>query len=316
MLDGAHVLGQLPVNMKQLEAAGVRYWVSDAHKWLFSPKGSAVLWVSKASQDHVVPAALGAAVCSNASTANFNPKALEGLSEFETRFQYTGTRDYTPFAAIEAALDFRESLGESNIIGYNRGMAVWAQRHLSELWGTEALFPDERTCAMAHVKLPGVTSKAAASALSDILKKRHNIHVMMFGLPNVPGNPNSGVSYWVRPCIQIYVTPEDIERLGTAVQEALALLPAAEAAARWRSASLKSRSASMDVMAPSHAHLKGTATTAMEAAARKLGPAAAFSPDTVFFGCSASSCNSDGILSRASRNSSMDDVSYCYPMHQ
>eukprot|EP00193_Tetraselmis_chui_P011164 CAMPEP_0177792662 /NCGR_PEP_ID=MMETSP0491_2-20121128/24648_1 /TAXON_ID=63592 /ORGANISM="Tetraselmis chuii, Strain PLY429" /LENGTH=315 /DNA_ID=CAMNT_0019315099 /DNA_START=329 /DNA_END=1273 /DNA_ORIENTATION=- len=58
MLDGAHVLGQLPVDVSALEAAGVHYWISDAHKWLFSPKGSAVLWVTRSKQSQVQPAAL------------------------------------------------------------------------------------------------------------------------------------------------------------------------------------------------------------------------------------------------------------------
>jgi selenocysteine lyase/cysteine desulfurase len=74
----------------------VHYWISDAHKWLFSPKGSAVLWVTREKQSRIVPSALGAVVRSAASMASFRPAAVEGLSDFELRFQYTGTRDYTP----------------------------------------------------------------------------------------------------------------------------------------------------------------------------------------------------------------------------
>ena len=79
---------------------------------------------------------------------------MEGLSDFELRFQYTGTRDYTPLAAISAAMDFRDIIGEEAIVQYNHSMAVWANKHLSELWGTQALVADEATAAMAHVMLP------------------------------------------------------------------------------------------------------------------------------------------------------------------
>jgi hypothetical protein len=67
MLDGAHVLGQQRVDLRRLEAAGVDYWISDAHKWLFSPKGSAVLWVTREKQHRLMPSALGAVVRSAAS---------------------------------------------------------------------------------------------------------------------------------------------------------------------------------------------------------------------------------------------------------
>ena len=235
MLDGAHVLGQHPVSLRELEHAGVTYWIADAHKWLLTPKGSAVLWVSKDKQDHVVPSALGAVCASSASTANFNPAAMEGLSDFEKRFQYTGTRDYTPLAAIDAAMDFREAVGESTIIGYNRGMALWAQSFLAELWGTEALLPDEQTCAMAHVRLPGITDKPTADAICTALKKKYNIHVMFFRLPG----DNGKETYWVRPCIQIYVTQEEVERLGYAIMDLAHFTPAAAAATQWRTRALR-----------------------------------------------------------------------------
>mmetsp|Transcript_9075 Transcript_9075/g.26038 ORF Transcript_9075/g.26038 Transcript_9075/m.26038 type:complete len:289 (-) Transcript_9075:293-1159(-) len=238
MLDGAHVLGQLPVNLSELEQAGVSYWISDAHKWLFTPKGSAVLWVCKEKQAHVVPSALGAVVASSASTANFNPKAMSGLSDFEKRFQYTGTRDYTPMAAIDAAMDFREAVGESTIVGYNRGMALWAQQFLADLWGTEALLPDDQTCAMAHVRLPRITTKATADAICDALRKRYNIHVMFFKLSGTNGED----TYWVRPCIQVYVTREEVEMLGHALLELIKFAPAAAVAAQWRANSLVPRS--------------------------------------------------------------------------
>jgi selenocysteine lyase/cysteine desulfurase len=203
MLDGAHVLGQLPVEVtRDLETAGVCYWISDAHKWLFSPKGSAVLWVTRSHQQTVFPAALGAAVRSARSLAAFKESAIQGLSDFELRFQYTGTRDYTPYAAIEAALHFRSLIGENAIVSYNHEMALWAQRYLAEYWGTETLTSDEHTCAMGHTRLP-INTRAAATALSDMLKLRHNIHVMMFTLaPACPRMQNVDSSdndtYWVR----------------------------------------------------------------------------------------------------------------------
>jgi len=237
MLDGAHVLGQMRVDIAELEAAGVCFWISDAHKWLFSPKGSAVLWVKRQFQAEVYPAALGAVVRSSASLAAFQAAATAGLSEFEMRFQYTGTRDYTPLAAMDAAMDFREIIGEEAIVQYNHSMAVWAQTSLAALWGTETLVPEECTVAMAHVRLPAVRSRKGAAKLGAMLKQLHNIHVMLFTLPPPQAaegeEVKSGDSFWVRPCFQVYVTHQDVELLGQAVLDLAPLAESAEVCLRW-----------------------------------------------------------------------------------
>ena len=73
-------------------------------------------------------------------------------SPFLNAFQYTGTRDYAPFCAIQRALDWREEAlgGEAAVMEYVNGLAKWGLRYLVELWGTEQLVPDELTYAMVR----------------------------------------------------------------------------------------------------------------------------------------------------------------------
>jgi hypothetical protein len=150
---------------------------------------------------------------------------VKGLSDFEMRFQYTGTRDYTPFAGIEAALEFRKLIGEEAVVNYNHQMALWAQRYLARLWQTETLVPEANTVAMGHVRLP-IRTREAAAKLAELLKERHELHVMLFTLP-APGGRGAD-TYWVRPCFQIYNSSRDVELLG---QYVLALAPLANVAA-------------------------------------------------------------------------------------
>lgn len=38
------------MDLKALEAMGVHYWISNAHKWLLAARGAAVFWVAKPAQ--------------------------------------------------------------------------------------------------------------------------------------------------------------------------------------------------------------------------------------------------------------------------
>ena len=197
LADAAHALGQVRLDLRALEAAGVTHFMADAHKWLYSPKGSAMLWVTREAQASMYPSVVGA-VCSNSRTTNFDPAALANLSEFERRFQYTGTRDYTPLVAVADALRWREKVGESAILGYNHSLAVWGQEFLASEWNTETLVPPECTAFMAHARVP-VSTPGAAALLNRRLREERATHVMAFELPARAHLGETEPTHWVRP---------------------------------------------------------------------------------------------------------------------
>jgi selenocysteine lyase/cysteine desulfurase len=144
LIDGAHALGSIPIDVQDIDAD---FYVANGHKWLFSPKGSAIVWARPASQDLVHP--------------NIISYEGQGKTPFQLEFSYTGTKDYSPFLAMADALDFRESVlgGEEAIMKYNHDLAVRGGDLLSSKWQTDKLTDDAYIGAMANVRLPAAAVK-------------------------------------------------------------------------------------------------------------------------------------------------------------
>merc|ERR1711997_1026906 len=52
LIDGAHAMGQINVNITDINPD---IYLSNGHKWLYSPRGSSILYVNKALQSIIYP---------------------------------------------------------------------------------------------------------------------------------------------------------------------------------------------------------------------------------------------------------------------
>lgn len=213
MIDGAHAPGTLALDLEGLRArhlaafqsahasqrggcGGCASYIGNMHKWLFAPKGTAFLWVSPEWQAVVVPPVLSGC-----------------RGDFLCTFEYTGTRDYTPFATVPAGLAFRESVAsEAEVMEYGHALALWSGEYIRALWGTDVLEPPEMTAWMTNVRWP-TDDSALAGAVSARLLAEYNIRFNVYGF--------LGQSY-TRLSAQIYLTTKDVERVGGLVLELLA----------------------------------------------------------------------------------------------
>lgn len=191
LVDGAHGPGMVPV---ELAAIGADWYTGNCHKWLFAPKGCAFLWASRPLSVPLHPL-----VVSN--------RHGEG---FPGEFDWTGTKDPSPWLSVTAALDCYQALGGLQLAERNRALAREGASLLAAAWGVCLPAPSEMTGAMATVPVPGGKAKdeAAAKALSDSLWRCHRIEIPVF--------PIAGRLY-LRVSAQAYNELQDYTRLAEAV---------------------------------------------------------------------------------------------------
>jgi isopenicillin-N epimerase len=186
LVDGAHGPGQVPLDLEQL---GATWYTGNAHKWLCAPKGCALLWASEEGLEGLHPSVIS-----------------HGYGQrIQDEFDFVGTRDYSPWLALPAALDFRDELGDQAVTSWNHDLARWGRGRLIEALGTEGAGGDEHVGSMATVRLPGIEGDAEAGfGLSRRLWAEHRIEV--------PFVPLEG-ALWVRISGQVYNERRDVERL-------------------------------------------------------------------------------------------------------
>eukprot|EP00026_Physarum_polycephalum_P007831 Phypoly_transcript_07899.p1 GENE.Phypoly_transcript_07899~~Phypoly_transcript_07899.p1 ORF type:complete len:411 (+),score=58.21 Phypoly_transcript_07899:35-1234(+) len=195
LLDGAHAPGQIPLDLKAL---GADFYTGNLHKWFYSPKGSAFLYIAPSFRSLVVPTVISS--------------EFAGARSLDSKFQYTGTRDYTAFCAIPTAIAFRKRIGDSQIYEYLHKLAIDGGKLLSSMWGTEVLHTEEAMVgSMVNVRLP-THNAALANLLSQTLLEKHNTFIVVFELQ---GN------FWTRVSAAIYLEISDFKWLGEIVSHAL-----------------------------------------------------------------------------------------------
>jgi isopenicillin-N epimerase len=134
---------------------------------------------------------------------------------FADRFVWTGTRDRTPYCAIQAASALRAALGgEAAIMGYNAALARWAEAHLRAKWRVPAMAPPAMFSGMSVVQIPAANASQCAAVRAGLLAAGWS----MSGC-NAVGDPP--IACYFRLSAQVYLEQADFVALGDKV---LALL--------------------------------------------------------------------------------------------
>ncbi len=193
LVDGAHGPGQLPLALDALDAD---WYVGNCHKWLCAPKGSAFLCQGKG-------AAVGAAI---------HPTVISNFfgSGFPIEFDWQGTRDYSAWLAVPAALDFLEAFGVARYQAHLMQQARQAASALCERWQVQLPAPHHACAAMVTLPWPHLEAATPETAqrCHDGLLREHRIEVPVLVIAG---------RLWLRISAQIYNDMADYEALGRAL---------------------------------------------------------------------------------------------------
>jgi isopenicillin-N epimerase len=191
LVDGAHVPGQLPLNVSTI---GADFYIANLHKWAMAPRSSAFMVVSPDQQSMIHP-----------------PVISWGLGTgFLREFDWVGTRDPSPWLCAPDGIRFMQDMGIDALRTHNHDLAWRAAQTLTSHWSTALEIDESAVGSMVSVMTPERcgSTKPEAGALRDKLLHEHNIEVQV--------HARAG-RVWVRVSAQAYNDDGDIDRLAAAV---------------------------------------------------------------------------------------------------
>ena len=188
VVDGAQVPGSLRVNLRQL---GCHAYATSAHKWLLSPKGTGLLYISREAQEQIQPMLL-----------------QNGMEAYTAS---TGTRNAPAIIGLGAAVDFLQSQKPERIEQRVLQLRNLTYECLARIKGVRLLSPpaSEMASAMATFAL---RNGADITTLVRRLREKYNIVVKVVSHSQVNG---------IRVSTHIYNNEEHIERLVRALSREL-----------------------------------------------------------------------------------------------
>ncbi|MCH2321706.1 MAG: aminotransferase class V-fold PLP-dependent enzyme [SAR202 cluster bacterium] len=194
VLDGAHAVGLVPVDLKDI---GCDFYSGCGHKWLLAPQGTGFLYVSKDRFEGLELTSVGANTALNWDLSNLIFDAKTDAEKFEY-----GTRDLTVYAGLSVALDLAEEVGIDNISYRSSHLAGLMKSKVADMNGFDLITPMDASVSTGIVAVTSRMEKA--ENLTDRLWQDHRILV-------------TGKDQWVRISFPYFTLEEEVDRVAEAI---------------------------------------------------------------------------------------------------
>jgi len=151
LVDGAHAPGMIDLSIEELN---VDWYTGNCHKWLFTPKGCALLWTAPEHQSYTKPLSI----------------SFYLNDDYTKEFDWTGTRNPVPFLALDAAIDFHRELGSESLMQYIHNLMLAGRNLVADEIGLAKEAPDNMLGSLAAFELPGHSD--TGHEITGALRKR------------------------------------------------------------------------------------------------------------------------------------------------
>ena len=156
IVDGAHVPAHIPLDLSALECD---IYTGALHKWMCAPKGCSFLWARPEVQPMLQPLVVSWGWESD------HPSG----STFIDHHEWQGSRDLSPFLAVDAAIDFIEAHDWAAVQRVGHELTLDTRRRVNELTGLASISTDRPTDhewigQLAAIRLPEGTDVVTLKA--------------------------------------------------------------------------------------------------------------------------------------------------------
>lgn len=197
-VDGAHAPAQVEVDLQKLNAD---FYTGACHKWMMTPKGSSFLYVKKEHQHLIDPL-----IVSWGYNALFPSD-----STFIDHHQMNGTRDFTAFLTIPAAINFMQQNNWQNIAAQCRNLTMENAKTMCDILNTKPLCNIDNTFLVQMFSAPIKTKEP--EKLKQLLYEKYKIEIpVMRHFDKV----------YLRYSIQAFNVQQDLDNLFKALKDIIA----------------------------------------------------------------------------------------------
>ena len=198
IVDGAHVPGHIPLNIKELQPD---VYTGACHKWMCAPKGCSFLYVKKEWQQLFDPLLISWGYES----------MYPSHSQFLDYHQTQGTRDFSAFLSIPKTIEFLYENDWPKVAADCRQLAHSNYIRFCSLFKTQPLCPVTDEFLGQMCSIPVTTSQP--EKLHQILFEKYKIEIPVMKQGNLT---------FIRYSIQVFNSQEDLDNLYSALSEIIA----------------------------------------------------------------------------------------------
>ena len=195
IIDGAHVPGQLDLNIQELNPD---FYTGALHKWLLSPKGVSFLYVKKTFQSSIDPLVVSWGYESESPSD----------SQFLDYHQHQGTRDISAFLTIPKAIEFLRVNNWEERAALCRKLIRDNYNKFCEMLNSKPICPVTSEFLVQMCSIPIQTTKPLE--LKETLFHKYKIEIPVMKLED---------KFFLRIAINGYNSQQDLDILREALED-------------------------------------------------------------------------------------------------